>query len=98
MTSRLIYSEYNYAQLARALAKLGFSESRGKTDLNIPYRAYDNPEHEAWTMLPDLADDERVEHVYLRRVERVLEEHGIVDSETFHRLIQEAAQKEPHAA
>ena len=84
MASTGIYSPYTFGQLAA----LGFTERRGRTpDLHTPYRAYDNTEYDAWTMLPDLADDEREEHVYLRRVEIMLEGRGGADVETFHKLL-----------
>lgn len=87
-----------YGQLAAALSTLGFTESRGKTDLNIPYRAFDNREYNTWTLLPDLPDDQLVEPVYLRRAERAVEEWGVADSESFFKLLREAARKEAQVA
>ena len=87
-----------YGQLAAALTALGFSESRGKTDLNIPYRAFDNRKYQTWTLLPDLPDDHFVEPIHLRRAERAVEVWGVADSDTFLKLLREAAQKETRAA
>lgn len=93
--------QITYGQLAATLSRLGFSESRGKTDLNIPYRGFNNQEYNTWTLLPDLPDDQIVEQVYLRRAERAVEVWGVADSETFFRLLRESiqgGQKEPQAA
>lgn len=87
-----------YGQLASALSRLGFSESRGKTDLNIPYRAFNNREYNTWTLLPDLPDDQLVEPVHLRSAERAVEVWGVADSATFFRLLGEAAGKEAQVA
>lgn len=98
MASRSIYSDYNFGQLARALAALGFSESRGRTDLGIPFRAFEDAASGAWTMLPDGGDDQPLEHVYLDRAERAVELRGVADAATFRRLLREAAGRESQVA
>jgi hypothetical protein len=87
-----------YGQLAAALMALGFAESRGKTELDIPYRAFDNKEYNTWTLLPDLPDNHLVESVHIRSAERAVEDWGVADSETFFRLLREATQKEVQVA
>ena len=87
-----------YGQLAATLSHLGFSESRGKTDLNIRYRAFANQQYDTWTLLPDLPDDHLVEPVHLRSAERAVVEWGVANSGEFLNLLREASRQEVQAA
>ncbi len=89
---------FKYGELAQALSALDFEEHTGKTDLGIPYRAFYNPAYDALIMLPNMPDDNPLEPVHLRTAEKTVEGRGVAYSETFFKLLRDAAQKEAQVA
>ncbi len=93
------YTEhFNYGELRQALSTLGFEEHTGTNEFNAPFRAFYHREADALVTLPDQPDATRLEPVYLRIAERAVEDWGIADSDTFFKVLREAAHQEAQVA
>ena len=80
-----------YGVLEQALFQLGFVASYGKNGLGFPFVMYERRDCDAQIYLPVRPKDELMYGGHFIVAERTVEGRGVADSETFHRLLREAA-------
>lgn len=91
-------SDVTYGQLERTLRGLGFEVFTGKNMLGAPYIGFEDKENDAVILVRWGEKEESLNAIDLLSATRTLEGRGVMNGETFHRLLREAAQKERQAA